>query len=163
VIHCFFLHCRFVPVVTKGLLNTFSPNLITVQQDATVFSLLHFCRQLYMFRLLTPIIRRWYSCNYSFWYWLTGSTTIRSHCWFGTNSCVSYGRYSFVNKLILLLLYIINILLLILFFTNFLIGSQLYFLVLEKYYFILVISRLRCTRIVKLHLPSVSIIHFLTN
>ena len=25
-------------------------NLIIVQQDATVFSLLHFCRQLYMFR-----------------------------------------------------------------------------------------------------------------
>jgi len=41
--------------------------LITVQQDATVFSLLHFCRQLYMFRVLTPIIRSAYSCNYSFW------------------------------------------------------------------------------------------------
>ena len=27
-----------------------------------------YCRQLYMFRVLTPIIRRWYSCNYSFWY-----------------------------------------------------------------------------------------------
>jgi len=27
-------------------------DLITVQQDATVFSLLNFCRQLYMFRLL---------------------------------------------------------------------------------------------------------------
>ena len=39
--------------------------LITVQQDETVFSLLHFCRQLYMFRVLTPIIRSWYSCNYS--------------------------------------------------------------------------------------------------
>jgi len=39
-----------------------------------LFSLLHFCRQLYMFRVLTPIIRSWYSCNYSFWYWLTGST-----------------------------------------------------------------------------------------
>ena len=34
-----------------------------------LFSLLHFSRQLYMFRLLTPIIRSWYSCNYSFWYW----------------------------------------------------------------------------------------------
>jgi len=45
-------------------------NIITVQQDATVFSLLHFCRQLYMFRVLTPIIRRSYNCNYSFWYWL---------------------------------------------------------------------------------------------
>ena len=39
-------------------------NLIIVQQDATVFSSLHFCRQLYMFRVLTPIIRSWYSCNY---------------------------------------------------------------------------------------------------
>ena len=50
-----------------------------------LFSLLHFCRQLYMFRVLTPIIRSWCNCNYSFWYWLTRSTTIRS-----TDSCVSY-------------------------------------------------------------------------
>jgi len=28
-----------------------------------LFSLLHFCRELYMFRVLTPIIRSWYSCN----------------------------------------------------------------------------------------------------
>ena len=34
-----------------------------------LFSLLHFCRQLYMFQVLPPIIRSWYSCNYSFWYW----------------------------------------------------------------------------------------------
>jgi len=52
-------------------------NLIIFQQDATVFSLLHFCRQLYMFRLLTPIIRSWYSCNYSFWYWLAAMSKIR--------------------------------------------------------------------------------------
>ena len=32
-------------------------NLIIVQQDAAVFSLLYFCRQLYIFRVLTPIIR----------------------------------------------------------------------------------------------------------
>jgi len=45
-----------------------------------LFSLLYFCRQLYMFmfRMLTPIIRSSYNCNYSFWYWLTGSTTIHS-------------------------------------------------------------------------------------
>jgi len=46
-----------------------------------IFNSLHFCRQLYMFRLLTPIIRSSYSCNYSFWHWSTGSTTIRSLCW----------------------------------------------------------------------------------
>ena len=43
-----------------------------------------------MFRLLTPIIRSSYNCNYSFWYWLTGSTTVRSRCWVGSDSCVSY-------------------------------------------------------------------------
>ena len=31
-------------------------NLIIVQQDATAFILLYFCRQLYMFRVLTSII-----------------------------------------------------------------------------------------------------------
>jgi hypothetical protein len=35
-----------------------------------LFSLLYFCRQLYIFRVLTPIIRSSYNCNYSFWYWL---------------------------------------------------------------------------------------------
>ena len=33
-----------------------------------LFSLSYFCRQLYMFRVLTPIIRSSYNCNYSFWY-----------------------------------------------------------------------------------------------
>ena len=31
-----------------------------------LFSLLHFCRQLYMFRVLKPINRSSYNCNYSF-------------------------------------------------------------------------------------------------
>jgi len=44
-----------------------------------LFSLLHFCRQLYMFRVLTPTIRSWYSCNYSFWYWLTAMSKIRCY------------------------------------------------------------------------------------
>ena len=56
-----------------------------------LLSLLYLCRQLYMFRVLTPIIRSSYNRNYSFWYWLTGSTTIRSRCWVGNDSCVSYG------------------------------------------------------------------------
>ena len=59
-----------------------------------LFSLLHFCRQLYMFRMLTPIIRSSYNCNYSFCYWLTGHSTIHSRCWVGSDSCVSYGRYA---------------------------------------------------------------------
>ena len=54
---------------------------ILVQQDVIVFSLLHICRQLYRFRVLTPIIRSSYNCNYSFWHWSVGSTTIRSLCW----------------------------------------------------------------------------------
>ena len=53
-------------------------NLIIVQKDVTVFSLLYFCRQLYIFRVLTSIIRKSYNCNYSFWYWLTRPTPIRS-------------------------------------------------------------------------------------
>jgi len=38
-------------------------NLIIVQQDTAVFSLLYFCRQLYMFRVLTTNIRSSYNCN----------------------------------------------------------------------------------------------------
>ena len=37
-------------------------NRITAQQYVTVFSLLRTCRQLYMFRVLTPIIRSSYGC-----------------------------------------------------------------------------------------------------
>ena len=51
-----------------------------------------------MFRVLTPIIRSSYNCNYSFWYWLTGSTSTRSRCWVGIDSCVPYGRFK-VNLL----------------------------------------------------------------
>ena len=43
-----------------------------------------------MFRVLTPIIRSSYSCNYSFWYWLTGFSTIRSRCWVGTDSTINF-------------------------------------------------------------------------
>jgi hypothetical protein len=43
---------------------------ITVQQDATMYSLLHFCKLLYMFWVVTPpIIRSIYNCNYSTWHW----------------------------------------------------------------------------------------------
>ena len=53
-----------------------------------------------MFSALTPIIRSSYNCNYSFWYWLTGSTNIRSRCWVGTDSCVSYGMSHLVGQLL---------------------------------------------------------------
>jgi len=59
---------------------------ITVQEDATVFSLLYFCRHLYMFRVLTPIIRSPYNCNYSFWHYSTAYTTIRSRCWISNST-----------------------------------------------------------------------------
>ena len=71
--------------------------LIIVQQDATVFSLLYFCSQLYIFRALTPITSSLYNCNYSFWHWLTGSTTICSCCWVGTDSCTSHGTYCVIH------------------------------------------------------------------
>ena len=58
-------------------------NLIVVQHDATVFSLLYFCRRLYMFRVLTPIISSSYNCNYSFWHWSTRCTTVNFGCWDG--------------------------------------------------------------------------------
>jgi len=48
----------------------YSPTLPTiVQQDATMYSLLYFCKLLYMFRVVTPpIIRSTYNCNYSIWH-----------------------------------------------------------------------------------------------
>jgi len=43
---------------------------INVQQDATMYSLLYFCKLLYMFRVVTPpIIMSTYNCNYSIWHW----------------------------------------------------------------------------------------------
>jgi len=43
---------------------------IIVQQVATIYNLLHFCKLLYMFRVVTPIITRsTYNCNYSIWHW----------------------------------------------------------------------------------------------
>ena len=43
---------------------------IIVQRDATMYSLLYFCKLLYMFRVVTPpIIRSTYNCNYSIWHW----------------------------------------------------------------------------------------------
>jgi len=44
---------------------------IIVQQDATVFSLLHISRQLCMLPVLKPTIRSSYNCNYIFPHWLT--------------------------------------------------------------------------------------------
>ena len=42
---------------------------IIVQQDSTMYSLLYFCKLLYMFRVVTsPIIRSTYNCNYSIWF-----------------------------------------------------------------------------------------------
>jgi hypothetical protein len=60
-----------------------------------LFSLLHYCRQLYMFQVSTPIIRSWYSCNYSFWYWLTAlivqQDATYSVCYITVGSCTCFG------------------------------------------------------------------------
>ena len=41
-----------------------------VQQDATVYSLLFFCKLLYTFWMVPlPIIRSTHNCIYSIWYW----------------------------------------------------------------------------------------------
>ena len=75
--------CYF-PIITYRPLHFILPSntcyhkFNNCQTKCNLFSSLYFCRQLYMFRMLTPIIRSLYNCNYSFWYWLTGSTTIRS-------------------------------------------------------------------------------------
>ena len=45
-----------------------------------LFSLLHYCRQLYMFRVLTPIIRSSYNCKYYH------SPSLLSWNWFSFNS-----------------------------------------------------------------------------
>ena len=73
--------CRVSVTLIKNILfGILSSNALTswiiVHQDVNVFSVLYFCRQLYMFRMLTPIIRGSYNCNYSFQHWSTESTTI---------------------------------------------------------------------------------------
>jgi len=42
---------------------------IIVQQDPTMYSLLYFCKLLFIFRVVTPpIIRSTYNCNYCTWH-----------------------------------------------------------------------------------------------
>ena len=43
---------------------------VIVQQDVTIYSVLYFCRLLYMFQVvIPPIVRSTYNCNYSIWHW----------------------------------------------------------------------------------------------
>jgi len=70
-------------------------NVITVQQDVTYSVCYISAGSSTCFGWCWhPTIRSWYSCNYSFWYWLTGSTIIHSR-WVGTDLCVSYSRHSY--------------------------------------------------------------------
>jgi len=87
--------CAYSGCVWDNCKNNLNYKFSDCPTRCELFTLFYFCRQLCLFRVLTPIIRSWYSCNYSFWYWLTGSATIRSGCWVGTDSCVSYGRWVF--------------------------------------------------------------------
>jgi hypothetical protein len=41
---------------------------ITVQKDATMYSLIYLCKLLYMFRVVPPITRSTFNCNYSIWH-----------------------------------------------------------------------------------------------
>ena len=50
------VHCELIPII--------------VQQDATIYSLLYFCKLLHMFRVVPPpIIRSTFNCNYRIWHW----------------------------------------------------------------------------------------------
>jgi len=41
-----------------------------IQQDATIYSLIYFCKLLYTLRVVTPpIIRSTFNCNYIIWHW----------------------------------------------------------------------------------------------
>jgi len=56
---------NFVMFNVKGSVHRESMSII-VQQDATIYSLLYFCKLLCMFWVVTPpIIRSTYNCNYS--------------------------------------------------------------------------------------------------
>jgi len=59
----------FLNVMFVGSVHHESMSII-VHQDATMYSLLYFCKLLYMFRVITsPFIRRTYNINYSIWHW----------------------------------------------------------------------------------------------
>ena len=53
------IHCRVLCTWVHALWIEFN----NCPTRCDLFSLLHFCRQLYMFRVQTPIIRSWYSCD----------------------------------------------------------------------------------------------------
>ena len=63
-----------LPIRTKHSLK-----LNNCPKRCDLFGLLYFCRQLYVFQVLTPIIRSSHNCNYSFWYWLTAMNKIRCY------------------------------------------------------------------------------------
>jgi len=66
---------------------------ITVQQDETIYSLLYFCKLLFIFRVVTqPIIRSIYNCNYSIWNCRSNGSTITEGSRDGLNSarCCNY-------------------------------------------------------------------------
>ena len=86
-------NCDSQELSSHSIINNHFHILIIVQKDTTIFSLLYFCRQLYMFRVLTPIIRSSYSCNYSFWHWSTGPTIIRSR-WVSNLQLYELPRYN---------------------------------------------------------------------
>ena len=76
------LHIHYI---LKFRMDDHEPNIIKIEFNncptrCELFRLLHFCRQLYVFRVLTHIIRSSYNCNYSFWYWLVFIAAYFIHC-----------------------------------------------------------------------------------
>ena len=80
VLHCIYskIHFNFIYILYTWVRASWIEfNNCPTRCD--LFSLLLFCRQLYMFRVLTPIIMSSYNCKYSFWYWLTAMSKIRCY------------------------------------------------------------------------------------
>jgi hypothetical protein len=78
---------RFSAILRRSL-KMCEPLSIIVQQDATIYSLLYFCKLLCMFQVVTPpIIRSTNNCNYSIWHCPTVSATFSYRGEVGTELC----------------------------------------------------------------------------
>ena len=73
------LYC--VPILFFYIFNVHGSvhreSISVIVQDATMYSLLYFCKVLYMFLVVTPpIIRSRYNWNYSIWHWSSSENAV---------------------------------------------------------------------------------------